>query len=398
VIAPPRADSALRAGDVDLGVAQDGTPIGLALAKLIDGRLLIQGVSGAGKSWTLRRLLEQTAGLIQQVVVDPEGEFHSLADMLELVHVRAHLLDEAAISTLAGRVREHRTSVLFDVSDSSLSREAQMVAVAAFLTGLVDAPREHWHPALVAVDEAQLFAPFGGQREESSHVRKLVSGATVDLMSRGRKRGLIGVLATLRLARMSKSATSDVHNFLIGINTLDLDIKRAAQTIGWHGRTAAERLPHLAPGEFVAIGPGFSRAQAVVHVGPVESRHVGAAPVLARPPDLDPAAAGKLLDLDALLEAAAADRETRNEADLVPGLRAIRGFIRDPSFALAGRAFGELLAFAPNGTFVIDLAKHLEVPTAQLNGALALLDQYGALEFMGESRKRSVRVIRDMQP
>src|SRR5262249_18295671 len=152
---------------------------------------------------------------------------------------------------------------------------------------------------LVAIDEAQLFAPFGGQRAEDTSVRKLAIGATVDLMSRGRKRGLVGILATLRVARISKSATSDVHNFLIGLNTLDLDIKRAAETIGWHARKADERLRLLAPGDFIAIGPGFTRSQVAVRIGPVESKHIGAAPALGRPPDLDPKAAGKLLDLDA---------------------------------------------------------------------------------------------------
>jgi uncharacterized protein len=35
---------------------------------LLDGHLLIQG---AGKTWTLRRLMEQSAGRIQQIIVDP---------------------------------------------------------------------------------------------------------------------------------------------------------------------------------------------------------------------------------------------------------------------------------------------------------------------------------------
>jgi hypothetical protein len=44
------------------------------------------------------------------------------------------------------------------------------------------------------------------------------------------------------------------HNFLIGVNTLDLDVKRAAETIGWETRKAYDRLPVLQPGEFVACG------------------------------------------------------------------------------------------------------------------------------------------------
>jgi uncharacterized protein len=62
------------------------------------------------------------------------------------------------------------------------------------------------------------------------------------------------MLATQRLARLSKSVVSEVHNFLIGVDTLDLDVKRAAETIGWETRKAYDRLPVLQPGEFVACG------------------------------------------------------------------------------------------------------------------------------------------------
>ena len=62
---------------IALGHTEAGDPVGIDLAKLIDGRLLVQGMSGSGKSWLLRRLLETTAGRIQQVIVDPEGEFEN---------------------------------------------------------------------------------------------------------------------------------------------------------------------------------------------------------------------------------------------------------------------------------------------------------------------------------
>ena len=45
------------------------------------------------------------------------------------------------------------------LSLEGLEAEAQMRCAAAFLAALFDAPREHWFPALVVVDEAQLFAP-----------------------------------------------------------------------------------------------------------------------------------------------------------------------------------------------------------------------------------------------
>lgn len=383
----------LRAGAVHLGDADTGEQIGLDPGKLIDGRLLIQGASGAGKSWTLRRLLEQTAGAIQQIVIDPEGEFLSLAERFNYAVIDAARLDPAAVAIAARRAREHRLSVLLDLSE--LEREGQMQIVASFLAALIEAPREQWTPALVAIDEAHLFAPFGGQAAESSSVRKAAIGAVTDLMSRGRKRGLAGVLATQRLARLAKSVASEVHSFLIGLNTLDLDIRRAAETIGWDARRAFDRLPMLEPGDFVAVGPAFSRSPAVVRVGPIETRHRGAAPSLLRPETIAAEDAARLLDIDGLAEDAARDRETRG--DITPGVKAVRQFIRDPSFALAGRIFEALRPLAPEGAALCDLGTHLGASPTDIASAVALLDLYGAVEFDGDGSQRAVRVGKGME-
>lgn len=385
---------ALAPDAVNLGAADDTRgDIGFDLAKLLDGRLLVQGASGAGKSWTLRRILERTLGRIQQIVIDPEGEFKSLADEMGLVLVEGHRLDIAAIEMLAQRVREHRVSIVLDLSD--LDRTRQMMAVAAFLTGLIEAPREHWHPALVVADEAHLFAPFGGQGSEPPSVRKQSIGAVSDLMSRGRKRGLCGVLATQRLARLAKSVVSEAFNFLIGLNTLDLDIRRAAETIGWDARRAFDRLPTLEPGEFVATGPAFSRSPVVLKVGSITTLHRGARPALSAPQDIDTQTAERRLDLGALLEASA--QEDREEKMPV-GLKAVRVFIRNPAFGNAGRIWRELLPLAPDGARLADIAQHLSLEFDQVASSAALLDSVGALEFDGAGKDTSVRIRKDMVP
>ena len=52
--------------------------IAFDLEELLATRLLVQGNSGSGKSHLLRRLLERSAGQVQQVVIDPEGDFVTL--------------------------------------------------------------------------------------------------------------------------------------------------------------------------------------------------------------------------------------------------------------------------------------------------------------------------------
>jgi hypothetical protein len=45
------------------------------LQSLLESRLLIQANSGGGKSYVIRKLLEETHGKVQQIVIDLEGEF-----------------------------------------------------------------------------------------------------------------------------------------------------------------------------------------------------------------------------------------------------------------------------------------------------------------------------------
>lgn len=383
----------LRPGDIELGELDTGGPLGLSLTKLIAGRLLIQALSGAGKSWTLRRLIEQTQFHVQQIVIDPEGDFRGLAKQLGLLHLDGSKLDTAALALAAARAREHRVSLVLDLSD--LTPEDQMKALTAFLNAAIGAAREHWHPCLVAIDEAHLFAPFGGWTELPL-VRKACIAAVVDLMSRGRKRGLTGILATQRLARLHKSVVSDIQNFMVGLNTLDLDIRRAAETIGWDARKAFDRLPMLSPGEFVAVGPAFSRSPAALKVGPVTTLHLGATPELRAPEAIDPGAAARALSLDDLLAASAADQETLDAHAKAPGQRIVRMFIRDPAFPDAGRLFAALAKLAPDGARVSSLNRHLGKTADQVAAALALLFEYDAVEFDGEGDERAVRVAKGM--
>jgi len=376
--------------DTEIGMAPNGDTIGIDLARLLDGRLLIQGTSGAGKSWTLRRLIEQTHGRVQQIIVDPEGEFRSIADRFGHLHVEAHRLDAAAIAQLGAKVRAHRVSVLLDMSE--LDREGQMVAVAAFFQALIDAPRAHWHPCLIFVDEAHLFAPFGGQSIAPNSVRKAAIGAVTDLMSRGRKRGLCGVLATQRLARMAKSVASEMHNFLVGLNTLDLDIRRAAETIGWDARRAFDRLPSLEPGDFIAVGPAFSHSPVGFRVGPVETQHRGARPDISAPDDIGAEQAAELLDIGSLMAATEADEASRDENAMVPGLKAVRAFIRDPAFPVAGRIFEALRPLAPDGARIADMPAAFDCTAEDVAAAVALLDQYGVLDFVGNGVNRAARI------
>ncbi|GJE41950.1 ATP-binding protein [Methylobacterium soli] len=250
-------------------------PARLDLEELLATRLLVQGNSGSGKSHLLRRLLEQSAGQVQQVVVDPEGDFVTLSEAYGHVVVDgAH--PEADLQAIAARVRAHRVSVVLNLE--SLDMEAQMRAAAAFLGGLFEAERAHWYPVLVVVDEAQIFAPAAAG-DVSDEARKVALGAMTNLMCRGRKRGLAGVIATQRLAKLAKNVAAEATNFLMGRTFLDIDMARAADLLGLD-RRGAERFRDLARGEFVALGPALSRRPLALRIGPVATSARSGSPKL----------------------------------------------------------------------------------------------------------------------
>jgi hypothetical protein len=260
--AKPTGDNA-----IDIGTYL-GEPALVDLEELLTTRLLIQGNSGSGKSHLLRRLLEECAGIVQQIIVDPEGDFVSFGPTFGHTVVEAKDTTAGRLATIARRTRELRGSVVLSLE--GVEADEQLEKVAAFLGGLFEAPPEHWHPAIVAVDEAHLYAPAGDNGEDKD-VRKASQQAMANLMCRGRKRGLAGIIATQRLSKLHKNVAAEASNFLLGRTFLDIDIARAVDLLGIRG-TQAEDIRNLNRGEFLGLGPAIARRPMKVKIGAVQTQ------------------------------------------------------------------------------------------------------------------------------
>ena len=261
---------------IDIGLTGALNPALIDLEELLATRLLVQGNSGSGKSHLLRRLLEQSAGLVQQVVIDPEGDFVTLAERFGHVVVDASHSTEAELSSIATRARQHRVSVVLNLEGVDV--DAQLKCAAVFLTGLFEVERDFWFPMLVIVDEAQLFAP-AASADASDEARRQSLAAMTNLMCRGRKRGLAGVIATQRLAKLAKNVAAEASNFLMGRTFLDIDMARAADLLGMEKRQA-EMFRDLQRGAFVGLGPAIARRPLTIAIGDVETADRGSAPKL----------------------------------------------------------------------------------------------------------------------
>ncbi|RFD19209.1 ATP-binding protein [Komagataeibacter melaceti] len=258
------------------GAVAGDAPVTMDLAELLSTRLLVQGNSGSGKSHLLRRLLEQSARTVQQAIIDPEGDFVSLAERFGHLVIDAAEHTEAALQAAGERMRMHRASVVLNLE--GVDADIQMRRAAAFLGGMFEVPRDYWYPVLVVVDEAQLFAPAAAG-EVTDEARRASLGAMTNLMCRGRKRGLAGVIATQRLAKLAKNVAAEASNFLMGRTFLDIDMLRAADLLGME-RRQAESFRDLERGYFVALGPAVCRRPLTVKIGPVETESRSAGPSL----------------------------------------------------------------------------------------------------------------------
>lgn len=251
---------------IDLGKSEAGKKVEIDVKELITSRLLLNANSGGGKSFALRRILEQSHGKVQQIVLDLEGEFVTLREKYDYVLVGKDGDIPISIRTaemLAKRLLELNVSAIIDMSE--LKQHERVIFVKRFIDAMINAPKELWHPCIVAVDEVHLFCPEGGKCESA--------GSIIDLATRGRKREYCAVFATQRMAKLSKDAIAECNNLVMGRARLDIDMKRSAETLGFVDKEKMRSLAHLKPGEFYAVGPAISNEVVKLFVGGVLTTH-----------------------------------------------------------------------------------------------------------------------------
>lgn len=218
------------------------------LEKLIDSRLLIQANSGGGKSYTVRKILEETHGKVMSMVLDTEGEYHTLREEYDFLLIGGKSGDVPvnlkAAKLLPRKILELKVPTIVDMSD--LKKPDRIAYVKDYLSALMESGKEYWQPCLVVVTEAHNFA---GQQEKQDS-----TWALIDLMTRGRKRGFCGILETQRISKLHKDAAAECNNKLVGRTFLDIDMKRAAEELGFSAKQDMLSLRDLKPGEFYAFG------------------------------------------------------------------------------------------------------------------------------------------------
>jgi hypothetical protein len=340
-----------------LGTTPNGENINLNVDRLIETRMLLTASSGGGKSQTIRRILEQTHGHVQQIVIDPEDEFYTLREKFDYILAGRTggdcPADLRSAGLLAHKLLELGASAIIGIYELKYHDRIQFVKL--FLDSMLSAPKSLWHPVLVVVDEAHLFCPQAGEAASA--------GSVIDLMSRGRKRGFAGILASQRLSKLHKDAAAEAKNYLIGQCSLDVDVKRASDYLGFNTKQHAY-LRGLRPGQFFVYGPALSTDVVLCQVGAITTSHPKAgqqsvAPVA--PPATIKRVLSQLVDLPA-----EAEKVLKTEADLKAEVRRLNHELKQAKAQQAGPSEEDLARIAKKARdeaeqlFVKELSSYLE--------------------------------------
>lgn len=342
----------------------------------------------AGKSYTMRRMVEQLVTASQQVVlVDPKGDqwgIRSSADgkgaglpLVILGGERADVpLEPSAGEMVAKLVVEERVSAVIDLS---LFRKHE---VATFMTGFLEnlyrmKAREQFRtPMMLVIDEADAVAP---QKPQKGEERML--GAAEDIVRRGGQRGIGCVLVSQRSAVLNKNVLTQAQILVVLRTIAPQDLAAMKAWIDVHGSEEEgaelmDSLPSLPVGDAWFWSPGWPTTKGIfkrVHVLPIETFDSGATP---KPGEKrrEPKTVADI-DLDALKRQMSAAIEKAKADDP----RELRKQLAEANRMLANqaKAIGELQARTPAGK-----EKRVEVPVlkdAQIARVEKLVDRYAKL-------------------
>ncbi len=238
------------------------------LPTFIDSRALICANSGGGKSYAVRKILEESSNKVMSIVLDVEGEFRTLREEFDFLLIGNEgdvELNMKSAKLLPKKIMGLEVSTIVDISD--LKRNERIRYVKDFLEALMELPRKEgfWKPCLIVLDEAHLLA---GQQEKQDSC-----SAVIDLMTRGRKRGYCGILCTQRISKLHKDAVAEANNIMIGRTGLDIDMKRASEILGFTNKKDMLSLRDLDAGEFFVFGTAISKHVTKAKVGEVKTTH-----------------------------------------------------------------------------------------------------------------------------
>lgn len=214
-------------------------------------RVFIAGQTGAGKSYTLMKILEEAhQEKTQFVLLDPHGEGHVLSELGDDVLVASERIGipvvEDAIPVYVD-VLKRGSSLVIDLSKYFYKSK---IAFNAFVEKFIREFLSEWsdvrRPILFAMDEAHEFAPQA--KDKGSKQRVDLCG---ELATGGRKLGVMLCFATQRPAKIDKTPITQANIRLVGKLTGTHDYNAFKE---YFGKAAGfKQVRSLSSGQFYVI-------------------------------------------------------------------------------------------------------------------------------------------------
>ena len=128
-------------------IIETGENMPFDLDKFLVTRGLIQAGSGFGKSYAIRKLLEETHGKVQQIVLDSEGEYSTLREKFDYLLIGKGKdvdvqIDIRSAELIANKILELRVSVIIDLYE--LKPHERKIFVRRFFEALVNIKKSLW--------------------------------------------------------------------------------------------------------------------------------------------------------------------------------------------------------------------------------------------------------------
>lgn len=214
---------------------------------LLDTRMIVCANSGGGKSWLFRLIAERAGKSVSTWVIDPEGEYATLREWLDIAVVGGKgeiplTVNSAAMT--ARRLYEASVGAVFDLSD--LDIDEKRACVERIVIELLRVSKRPTHSLFFFVDEAHQLCPQVGTVESSAAIKRI--------MDSGRKREICGMLATQRVTKLHNDAIGEARNVAIGLTNLGADQERAGDLLGMNKQQRG-LLSRVGKGEFYLYGP-----------------------------------------------------------------------------------------------------------------------------------------------
>lgn len=237
------------------------------LPTLLESKMMVCGNSGAGKSWLFRLIAERAGKRVPTWIIDPESEFATLREKLDIAVVGGGgeiplTLKSAALTTR--RLYELGVSAVFDLSDFDDLDEKRAAVKEIVETVLHVAKKNPAHALLLMVDEAHQFCPQTGEFASSSALKRLADS--------GRKRWIGPLFATQRVTKLHNDVIAECKNIAIGFTGLPDDQVRAGGLLGLD-KEGRQQLGHLPAGSWHAYGPAFALGVHYFKSDQVETTH-----------------------------------------------------------------------------------------------------------------------------